>query len=47
MFARIRGIPEHLISRDVEAEIIRLDLAQHASKQCDKYRYIICICTYK
>ena len=39
MFARLRGIPEHLISQAVEAEVVRLDLKKHASKQCGKYRY--------
>ena len=41
MFARLRGIPEHLISQAVEAEVVRLDFKKHASKQCGKYRYII------
>ena len=39
MFARLRGIPESLISQAVEAEVARLDLSKHASKQCGKYRY--------
>ena len=39
MFARLRGIPEHLIRETVEAEIARLDLSKHAGKQCGKYRY--------
>ena len=39
MFARLRGIPERLISQAVEAEVNRLDLTKHASKQCGKYRY--------
>ena len=39
MFARLRGIPEHLISEAVEAEVVRLDLEKHASKQSGKYRY--------
>ena len=39
MFARLRGIPEALIKDAVEAEISRLDLSKHASKQCGKYRY--------
>jgi ATP-binding cassette subfamily A (ABC1) protein 3 len=38
MFARLRGIPERLISQAVEAEVVRLDLTKHASKQCGKYR---------
>ena len=38
MFARLRGIPESLISQAVEAEVTRLDLSKHASKQCGKYR---------
>ena len=38
MFARLRGIPEHLISEAVEAEVVRLDLKKHVSKQCGKYR---------
>jgi len=38
MFARLRGIPERLIKQAVEAEITRLDLSKHASKQCGKYR---------
>ncbi|CAI8007469.1 ATP-binding cassette sub-family A member 3 [Geodia barretti] len=37
MFARLRGIPESLISQAVEAEVARLDLSKHASKQCGKY----------
>lgn len=37
MFARLRGIPERLISQAVEAEVVRLDLTKHASKQCGKY----------
>ena len=40
MFARLRGIPESLISQAVEAEVARLDLSKHASKQCGKYRYM-------
>ena len=40
MFARLRGIPEHLIKQAVEAEVVRLDLAKHASKQCGKYRCV-------
>ena len=39
MFARLRGIPESLISQAVEAEVARLDLTKHANKQCRKYRY--------
>ena len=39
MFARLRGIPEALIKDAVEAEVSRLDLSKHASKQCGKYRY--------
>jgi ATP-binding cassette subfamily A (ABC1) protein 3 len=39
MFARLRGIPESLISQAVEAEVARLDLSKHASKQCGKHRY--------
>ena len=38
MFARLRGIPEQLIKQTVEAEVVRLDLAKHAGKQCGKYR---------
>jgi ATP-binding cassette subfamily A (ABC1) protein 3 len=37
MFARLRGIPEPLISQAVEAEVARLDLSKHAGKQCGKY----------
>ena len=45
MFARLRGIPEGLISQAVEAEVSRLDLAKHASKQCGKYRCVcVCVC---
>ena len=40
MFARLRGIPERLISQAVEAEVVRLDFVKHASKQCGKYRYL-------
>ena len=39
MFARLRGIPERLISQAVETEVTRLDLTQYASKLCGKYRY--------
>ena len=41
MFARLRGIPERLIRQAVEAEVVRLDLSKHASKQCGKYRYSV------
>ena len=44
MFARLRGIPERLISQAVEAEVVRLDLTKHASKQCGKYRCTTFVC---
>ena len=38
MFSRLRGIPEHLIKKEVESVIQRLDLSQHSDKQCGTYR---------
>ena len=45
MFARLRGIPERLISQAVEGEVVRLDLTKHARKQCGKYRYLLYMLT--
>ena len=38
VFARLRGIPESSVKAVVESEIRRVDLIQHADKQCGKYR---------
>ena len=38
MFGRLRGIQESVLKSAVESELKRMDLVEHADKQCGKYR---------
>ena len=40
MFARLRGIREKDIKREVNDKIDRLQLSLHADKECWKYRQV-------
>ena len=38
MYARLRGVPELIIPKVVDAEMKRLDLSRYADKKCGTYR---------